>query len=546
MKHLIISLVFAIVTPLWGAQGTHIEVGNLNGTRYADQFPSVQAAIDALPVTGGEVRVAAGTYAGPTNIPNNNTSVICTTWLGCTFTYSTSVTFGSGRTQLSNIRLDGIIFDFGSNAAGLTLNGVQYSHFRIQIQNSTASLPAAALKLTASKPGNTLTWENKFDWLNFLNVGTGLVLNGDTNITGCGGRQSGGGAVFYNQFGYLNINDATGDGIDLTSGVDSNDFGFVSIVLASGNTKGHAVNFGTRCPSNYGDVVFEHFFTLSVNAAQAGYTGPFLQFGESEGAIENFACGVNCIGGASVILGYNSLALAAGLINWQITYFAGNPYGQASPVLQTATLLNNGAFFQIPLQTATSSTNYPAPGIKWQSSEWNGSSRQASTWAFLPTFARSGVPTFENFNLTNSGSVTGNLNFILQYPIRLGLQNASRFNTFFVANPTAPSAGVTVTGPAATGTLSTGTICGIVDANGTCSNTIGKGIRSIAGIASLSGGTSTITGISPAFTSASSYYCVTNDITTIANPSKGVPTTASAVAFTGTGIDQIQFICVGN
>jgi hypothetical protein len=62
----------------------------------------------------------------------------------------------------------------------------------------------------------------------------------------------------------------------------------------------------------------------------------------------------------------------------------------------------------------------------------------------------------------------------------------------------------------------------------------------------LSGGTSTITGISPAFTSASSYYCVTNDITTIANPSKGVPTTASAVTFTGTGMDQIQFICVGN
>jgi len=545
MKHLVISLIFAMLTPLSGAQGTHIEVGNLNGTRYADQFPSVQAAIDALPPSGGEVRVPAGTYAGPTNIPNNNTSIICTTWLGCTFTYSSSVTFGSGRTQLSNIRFDGIIFDFGSNAVGLTLNGVQYGHFRIQIQNSTASFPAAALKLTASNAGNTLTWENKFDWLNFLNVGTALVLNGDTNITGCGGTQSGGGAVFYNQFGYLNINNASADGIDFTSGVDSNDFGFVSIVLASGNTNGHAVNFGTRCPSNYGDVVFEHFFTLSVNAAQAGYSGPFLQFNQSEGAIDNFVCGTNCLGGATV-LGYNAAALAAGNINWQIEYLAGNPYGQSSPVLETATLLNNGAFFQIPLQTATSSTNYPAPGIKWQSSEWNGSSRQASTWAFLPNFARSGVPTFENFNLTNSGSVTSNLNFILQYPIRLGLQNVSRFNTFFVANPAAPSAGVTVTGPAATGTLSTGTICGTVAANGTCSNTTGSGIRSIAGIAALSGGTSTITGISPAFTGTSSYYCVTNDITTIANPSKGVPASASAVTFTGTDTDQIQFICVGN
>ena len=172
MKHLIISLILVMFTPLSGAQGTHMEVGNLNGTRYADQFPSVQAAIDALPPSGGEVRVPAGTYAGPTNIPNNNTSIICTTWLGCTFTYSSSVTFGNGRKQLGNIRLDGIIFDFGANPAGLTLDGVQYSHFRIQIQNSTASLPAAALKLTASNASHTLTWENKFDWLNFLNVGT--------------------------------------------------------------------------------------------------------------------------------------------------------------------------------------------------------------------------------------------------------------------------------------------------------------------------------------------------------------------------------------
>jgi len=83
-------------------------------------------------------------------------------------------------------------------------------------------------------------------------------------------------------------------------------------------------------------------------------------------------------------------------------------------------------------------------------------------------------------------------------------------------------------------------------ANGACSNTIGNGIRSIAGIAVLSDGTSTITGISPAFTGASSYYCVTSDITNMANPSKGVPTNASAVTFTGTGADQIQFICVGN
>lgn len=89
--------------------------------------------------------------------------------------------------------------------------------------------------------------------------------------------------------------------------------------------------------------------------------------------------------------------------------------------------------------------------------------------------------------------------------------------------------------------------CGTVAANGTCANTslIGTG-HGIAGIATLAAGTSTLTGISPAFTSSSSWFCTSNDVTTITNPSKCVPASASTLTCTGTGTDNIVFTCEGN
>jgi hypothetical protein len=89
------------------------------------------------------------------------------------------------------------------------------------------------------------------------------------------------------------------------------------------------------------------------------------------------------------------------------------------------------------------------------------------------------------------------------------------------------------------------TQCGTVAANGACSNSSTSAEHCISGIATLSSGTSTITGVSPAFTSSSSFFVTTNDITTIANPSKGIPASGSSITFTGTGSDNIQFIACG-
>jgi hypothetical protein len=87
--------------------------------------------------------------------------------------------------------------------------------------------------------------------------------------------------------------------------------------------------------------------------------------------------------------------------------------------------------------------------------------------------------------------------------------------------------------------------CGTITAGGACAPTTSGNGHCFSGIATLSGGTSTITAISPAFTSSTSYNVVTNDLTTIANPSKGVPASGSSITFTGTGTDNLSFIACG-
>lgn len=99
--------------------------------------------------------------------------------------------------------------------------------------------------------------------------------------------------------------------------------------------------------------------------------------------------------------------------------------------------------------------------------------------------------------------------------------------------------------PQQTSWVSTGMQCGTIAANGACTNILTQAERCVSGIATLTAGASTITGIFPAFTSSSSYFVITNDVTTIANPSKGVPASSSSITFTGTGTDNIQFIACG-
>jgi hypothetical protein len=90
-----------------------------------------------------------------------------------------------------------------------------------------------------------------------------------------------------------------------------------------------------------------------------------------------------------------------------------------------------------------------------------------------------------------------------------------------------------------------GTQCGTIAAGGACSNATTASEHCISGVATLSGGTSTITGISPAFTNATSFIVLTSDTTTPGNANHGAGASGSTITFTGTGTDNIQFIACG-
>ena len=79
-----------------------------------------------------------------------------------------------------------------------------------------------------------------------------------------------------------------------------------------------------------------------------------------------------------------------------------------------------------------------------------------------------------------------------------------------------------------------------------CSPTALTGAQLVIGKVTLSAGKATVTNISPAFTSTSSYACIANDLTTATNGSNVVPTSASSIRVTGAGTDLIVYQCAGN
>jgi hypothetical protein len=90
--------------------------------------------------------------------------------------------------------------------------------------------------------------------------------------------------------------------------------------------------------------------------------------------------------------------------------------------------------------------------------------------------------------------------------------------------------------------------CGITSS---CAHTARAKFFIVAGSAPLISGTPstvTISGFSPTFTSASSYYCTVSNETTPANSLKWVPVSSSSITITGpnTVTDTVSYICIGN
>jgi hypothetical protein len=117
-----------------------------------------------------------------------------------------------------------------------------------------------------------------------------------------------------------------------------------------------------------------------------------------------------------------------------------------------------------------------------------------------------------------------------------------------VVQPQAIAAG-TAKLPAQSGSIPTAYFCGATSGNAACANTDTAGTgRMIGGIATLASNSAVISGISPAFTSTSTFACAGQDTTTITNPVKIVNTSATSITITNnTGAtDTVNWVCYGN
>ena len=389
-------------------QGTSINAYNSDTIIRVDgvRYPTVQAAINALPSSGGTVVIPSGTYAGPTSIPvYSNTAIVCEAWMACRLQYTSNITFGSNgglANYYQHLRLWGLVFDFQGRSAGLILNDVLYSSFSITVENSAGSaLTVLGSCATLGKPETCTNhpWPssasamNDFEYVHIDNSSEGLVLNGNDNLA-CGGSQAIGGAAFFNIFKWLEITNNYGpDAINFTSGADSNVFHHVYMQLTGRATNG--IVLGSRCPTSYGDIDLEHFEYVSTDRPST-WTGYQIVANFSRAVIEDL---MTTSTGSQAVFNNGHGDLRIGSVSGSLLGGNSNP----------GFLQSGDANFVTPT-LATPSANQFSPTIRFCGSEWSSTATSSQT-CYSAQFrsSGSGVPTYDGlFFLPPTGSQTRN------------------------------------------------------------------------------------------------------------------------------------------
>lgn len=144
---------------------------SLNNIQFADQFATVQAAINALPAAGGTVYLQCGVaYAGPTSFPSGvKLESLCRTSLSpYSGRYSTRLTYSSSQTigpAGSGFAIKGIDLDFSGGSGSLIIDGVQLSYFDMSVICGTGS---PCVKWTSTTQNSAY---NRVDYLNITSAG---------------------------------------------------------------------------------------------------------------------------------------------------------------------------------------------------------------------------------------------------------------------------------------------------------------------------------------------------------------------------------------
>jgi hypothetical protein len=268
-------------------------------------YTTVQAALNALPATGGWVQVPPGTYVGPTTIPSNCRitgyvpTIPSATWNAATnlvggtspadggkvtFTYTSTLTI----TGLWHTTIEGITFDFGGTNHGLNLqNGAFDNDFDITIQNCGTGTALTMNSGGAAGQGVVL---NRFRRLNIFNAGRGLMITGTSP-----------GSTGNNLFDWLFINNISTTAIELVQQADTNSFGFTFIAGLADTATGILFN-NSGSPTLDKGVQSNVWRHLVVDAfTPASYTGTVLKFNQSRGnQITSFELGGGLSGGTVI------------------------------------------------------------------------------------------------------------------------------------------------------------------------------------------------------------------------------------------------------
>src|SRR5260370_1695798 len=267
-----------------------------NTIRFADQFASIQNAINNLRAGGGTILIPPGVYAGPTTIPTG-TNLWCLSGqlptatingLGglvtysatntCVFQYTTSLTLSS----LANVGFHWITFDF-QNTVGttnLTINSVSYSTFEIAVVNCTSTQPC--LTLGTLNQANANTAENYFPRLILHGGSYGMYL-APSNTSG----------VTDNYFGDVQIIYPSSGGLVFLQNCDSNHFARVGIWIPGGISSFNGVTFNTASSSVDKDADDINIDWLDFTPGSVNLLGTAVYFNPSNGNFVRIGLGEN-------------------------------------------------------------------------------------------------------------------------------------------------------------------------------------------------------------------------------------------------------------
>lgn len=278
----------------WTGVQTFQGVAQVGPVYYANEFASVQAAINAANPSGlgGTVYVPSGTYVGPTSIPDN-TSLVCiappvnvnafgafnvgsgTAATQCTFTYTAQLFI-----SIHNVYVKGITFNMNNTANSFDLNN---SSFNIFDDVWWTGCAGTCLALTTTGSGGTNnTIRNEF------NRGGVLIATGVEPTTGVylNAATSSGPAVTLNRFNGFTVAGYMLYCIDLENSTDTNYFRdiYCNQDHSSAPANSAVLAFNTSSPA--GDIDADASMFDGINAT--GYPTDFISFVRSGQATGNF------------------------------------------------------------------------------------------------------------------------------------------------------------------------------------------------------------------------------------------------------------------